>query len=248
MSSKQTYGLIGRQLSHSFSQNLFEERFKSEGYSYRLIELDSIDTLRDTVKRLELDGFNVTIPYKVEILPLLDNFDETARRIGAVNTVKINRNGGKTTLTGYNTDAPAFAATIQNSKFKIQNSKALILGTGGAANAVAYGLESLGIEYLFVSRTPHSSKQIDYETAYTLAPERHVIINATPVGMFPNCSASPWQHPDLLTPRHLCYDLVYNPSPTRFLAEAAAHGATTIDGLQMLHRQAHLSWQLWGLE
>ena len=252
MGHKYHYGLIGKQLSHSFSQNYFEEKFASEslsGYSYELIELESLNELKQIADEKELDGFNVTIPYKVEMLPLLDDIDDTARKIGAVNCVKVIREDVEVRLKGYNTDAPAFADTLQNSKFDIRNSKALILGTGGAAQAVAYGLEMLGIEYMYVSRNPsHSNIQdsvIGYDEAYQLTDEYTIIVNATPVGMFPNSSCSPWTHPELLTNRHICYDLIYNPSPTRFMQEAAMRGATVQDGLPMLHRQAELSWEIW---
>lgn len=242
------YGLIGKQLSHSFSQNYFNGKFLREGlegYTYELIELDELSCLKSFVSQNCLDGFNVTIPYKVDILPLLDDLDDSARQIGAVNCVKVMRSPEGLKLKGFNTDAPAFAETLKLSSFNIQNTKALILGTGGAAQAVAYGLGTLGIEYLFVSRTPRGTNQTDYATAYNLANDHLIIINATPIGMFPNCSCSPWAHPDVLTSRHLCYDLIYNPSPTRFMQEAALRGAAVQDGLPMLHRQAELSWKIW---
>ncbi len=241
------YALIGKQLSHSFSQTYFSERFASEhleGYSYDLLETEDLSGLRKIVEEQELDGFNVTIPYKVEILHLLDETDATAQKIGAVNTVKVSNRSGHTRLIGYNTDAPAFAETLKP-LLRPHHRSALILGTGGAAQAVAFGLEQLAIDYLFVSRSPHGDNQIDYSTAYAKATEHTIIINATPVGMFPNCSTSPWERPNLLTPQHLCYDLVYNPSPTRFMQEAALRGASVQDGLPMLHRQADLAFSLW---
>ena len=245
------FALIGRQLSHSYSQNLFDEHFAGSGHTYSLVEIDDPDDLRHTVERLHLDGFNVTIPYKVDILPLLDDIDDAAREIGAVNTVKVQRTAGRLFLKGFNTDSAAFAQTI--SQFEGQNKTfiitgALILGTGGAARAVAYALSSMGIGHSLVSRAPHGDRQIDYETAYSLASERTLIVNATPVGMFPNCSQSPWQRPDLLGPHHFCYDLIYNPSPTRFLSEASRFGAATKDGFEMLNLQAQKSWHIWGLE
>lgn len=248
MGQKHHYGLIGRHLSHSFSQNYFENKFADEGlegYSYELIELEELGELRRIVNERGLDGFNITIPYKVEILPMLDDIDDTAKQIGAVNCVKVVREGNGVRVKGYNTDALAFAETFQSPKALIKNPKALILGTGGAAQAVAYGLKTLGIDSLFVSRNPHGTAQIDYATAYKLSEDYLIIVNATPVGMFPNCSCSPWAHPELLTARHICYDLIYNPSPTRFMQEAALRGATVQDGLPMLHRQADLSWGIW---
>ncbi len=247
MTTTHRYALIGRQLSHSFSQTYFSEKFASErlnDYSYDLLETEDLSDLRKVVEEQKLDGFNVTIPYKVEILPLLDEIDAIAQKIGAVNTVKVSNHCGHIYLKGYNTDAPAFAETLRP-LLKPHHRSALILGTGGAAQAVAFGLEQLGIDHLFVSRNPHSIKHIDYSTAYTEAAEHTIIINATPVGMFPNCSTSPWERPDLMTPQHICYDLVYNPSPTRFMQEAAQRGATVQDGLPMLHRQADLAFSLW---
>ena len=241
------YALIGKQLSHSFSQVYFHEKFASEhldGYSYDLLEMEDLSNLRKIVEEKGLDGFNVTIPFKVDILPLLDETDSTARQIGAVNTVKVYRSDGHTHLKGYNTDAPAFAETLKP-MLKPHHRSALILGTGGAAQAVAFGLEQLGIDHLFVSRKPHSTSQIDYPTAYSQASRHTIIINATPLGMFPNCSASPWERPELLTPQHICYDLVYNPSPTRFMQEAAQRGATVQDGLPMLHSQAERAFCRW---
>lgn len=248
MEQTHRYGLIGRQLSHSFSQDYFSVKFLREGlegYTYELIEMEELSGLRTYISKNRLDGFNVTIPYKVEILPLLDDLDDSARQIGAVNCVKVLRTSEGIKLKGFNTDAPAFAETLQHTSFDIKGTKALILGTGGAAQAVAYGLGMLGIEFLFVSRTPRGSGQTDYTTAYNLASDHQIIVNATPVGMFPICGCSPWAHPEVLTSRHLCYDLIYNPSPTRFMQEAALRGAAVQDGLPMLHRQAELSWNIW---
>ena len=246
--SCKSLGLIGKPLSQSFSKQYFETKFEVlnlTGYHYDNIELDSLDSLLDTVDKICLDGFNVTHPYKMEIIPLLDDLDDTARKIGAVNTVKVDRGDGITTLTGYNTDAPAFALTLQETEFDIHNSKALILGTGGASCAVAWVLDDLGIDYLFVSRTPKASNQISYDEAYKMAVERTLIINATPVGMGSLKGSSPWARPEVLTERHLCYDLIYNPEQTVFLQEAAKHGAIIENGLKMLHRQADIAFDIW---
>ncbi|MBO4306705.1 MAG: shikimate dehydrogenase [Bacteroidales bacterium] len=240
-------GLIGRPLSHSFSKQYFEKKFKVlnlTGYRYDNIELDTLENLRDTVDRLGLDGFNVTHPYKMGILPLLDELDDTARRISAVNTVKVDRSGGIMTLTGYNTDAPAFLETLRP-LLRPWHDKALILGTGGAARAVSWALNELGIDSLFVSRNPKKSNQISYRKAYELAPKKTIIINATPVGMGTLKDSSPWARPDLLTSNHLCYDLIYNPAQTCFLQEATFQGATTINGLNMLYRQADIAFDIW---
>ena len=246
------YALLGRHLSHSFSKIYFEEKFRRlnlEGGSYKLVETEDLSSIHSLVSELTLDGFNITIPYKVDIIPLLDAVDPTALETGAVNTVLVSQ--GKS-LTGFNTDAQAFMETL-TPHLKPWHDKALILGTGGAARAVAWALRRLNISYRFVSRNPERdfSEGIDkslvtsYEGAYKTASDHLLIINATPLGMFPNCHATPWQHDELFTPRHLCFDLVYNPSPTLFLQQANKRGATTIDGLAMLHRQADLAFDIW---
>ena len=244
------YGLIGKRLGHSFSKDYFEGKFRNEGLtdcSYELIELPGLEGLRDIVAVRGLAGFNVTIPYKEQILPLLDSIDSVALEVGAVNTVSVLRNeDGNLHLRGYNTDAPAFLETLEP-LLRPHHREALILGTGGAAKAVAWALGQLGIAYRFVSRTPEShSGAVGYGDIRSLCPFPLVIVNATPVGMFPNCGSSPWPVPELLTREHLCYDLVYNPSPTLFLQQATEHGATVVDGLQMLHLQAEKAWEKWG--
>lgn len=240
-------GLVGRKLSHSFSKKYFEERYGIT--AYRLIEIDNIGDICKTVEQLELNGFNVTIPYKCDIVPLLDELDPAAREIGAVNTVVIRREkeDGKWKMYGYNTDAPAFLETL-HPFLKPQHRRALILGSGGASLAVSWALRKLGIEYRVVSRSPLAhSNSISYDQAHTLVmnDDYTIIINATPVGMYPNNEATPWPWPELVNTRHLCYDLVYNPSPTLFLQQAASNGATVIDGLAMLHRQADLALEIW---
>lgn len=238
------YGLIGKTLSHSWSQRWFEDMFEREGITYaryRLYEMSDLDHLREWIADNDIRGFNVTIPYKQAVIPHLDRLDEAAQAIGAVNCVEVT--DGQ--LIGHNTDAPAFLATLQP-LLQPYHTAALLLGTGGAAKAVGYALRQLGIDYRLVSRTPEQhANAISYLDAAHLAASHLLIINATPVGTFPNVDDTPWPYPHLLGCRHLCYDLVYNPSPTRFLREAAAAGARTIGGLAMLERQALLSWTLW---
>lgn len=245
-SNKLNLGLIGRKLSHSFSKRYFGEKYGITTYS--LIELATIDDLQETVSRMRLDGFNVTIPYKCDIIPLLDELDPVAQEIGAVNTVvRRKMENGRYKMYGYNTDAPAFLETLK-AHLAPHNRRALILGSGGVSRAVAWALRQLDIEYRIVSRTPPTpSKNITYTDAYNLVEKEDftIIINATPVGMYPDIDATPWSRPELLTPLHLCYDLIYNPSPTLFLQQAASRGATTIDGLTMLHRQADLAYKIW---
>ena len=230
------YGLIGNPLDHSLSARLFEERFGAGRY-----ELHAIPTLEGLrAWALGLGGFNVTLPYKEAILPLLDEVDAEARAIGAVNLVVV-REGR---LCGYNTDAAAFADTLRP-LLQPWHSEALILGTGGAAKAVAHALNGLGIKSLMVSRqgAPH----LTYAEAAERARTATLIVNATPVGMAPKEAQTPWSDTRMLSPRHLCYDLIYNPEETRFLLESQLAGAQTANGMEMLRRQAYRSWQLWGL-
>lgn len=238
------YGLIGKKLSHSWSQRWFEAMFEREGIldtEYKAYELPTTNNLRRWVSDYHIDGFNVTIPYKEAVIPHLDRLDDEATAIGAVNCVEVH-NG---LLIGHNTDAPAFLTTLE-SKLSSRHKAALVLGTGGASKAVCYALQRAGIEYQLVSRTPSVHPgAIGYGQAGLLAKSYQIIINATPIGMYPNVDDTPWPYVHLLDENHLCYDLIYNPSPTRFLREAAARGAIAIGGLAMLERQAELSWTIW---
>lgn len=238
------FGLVGGRLGHSFSKSYFEQKCAVLGLDdccYSLFEIPSVEGLREWVRREGVSGFNVTAPYKVSVVAQLDGLDALAREIGAVNCVSVE--DGR--LIGHNTDAPAFAQTIEDEKFAC----AFVLGTGGAARAVAYALEQKGIPYRFVSRHPdRHANTIGYDQLPTSQPLNlsTLIVNATPVGMFPDAGRSPLDLSLLssrLPPSALVYDLVYNPSPTLFLRQAAALGARVKDGLEMLHRQADLSWE-----
>lgn len=237
-------GLIGHPLGHSWSQRWFIDMFRREGIadaSYSLFPLPSLDGLREWVLREGLAGFNVTIPYKEAVISFLDALDPEARRIGAVNCVQVE--GDR--LTGHNTDAPAFRDTLLP-HLKPWQTEALVLGTGGAAKAVCHVLRQLGITPVAVSRTPEKHPgAISYSEAANLMKSHLLVVNTTPVGMYPQTESTPWTHPELWTAKHLAYDLVYNPSPTRFLREASTQGAETLHGLAMLHRQAELSWTIW---
>lgn len=239
-----TLGLIGNKLGHSWSQQWFEAMFRREGIcgaSYSLFELPSLNDIRSWAAEKKLDGFNVTIPYKQDIIPFLDELDPTVSAIGAANCIEIRQQR----LIGHNTDAPAFLQTLQP-LLRPCHSQALVLGSGGASKAVPFALHQLGISHIVVSRHPENGKNtIGYDQAANLANSHLLIINTTPVGMWPNTEATPWPHPHLLTPQHLCYDLIYNPKETRFLIEARQQGAATQNGLAMLHRQAELSWEHW---
>ena len=242
------YALIGYTLTHSYSKQLFDAQHFTDA-DYRLCPMPSLEDLREWVRREHIDGLNVTNPYKQAIVPLLDDLSPEARAIGAVNCVCV-RDG---LLIGYNTDAPAFRQTLETiitTKCLTLNT-AYILGTGGAAHAVAYALSQLGIPYTLVSRTPEKhTHAIGYEKLLTINFKLStLIVNATPVGTYPDVDTTPIQlstfNSQLST--FLVYDLVYNPSPTLLMRQAAAKGATTIDGMAMLCRQAELCWNLWGL-
>lgn len=236
------YGLIGNPLGHSLSQKIFNSNFNQEHFHYSLYERKDLNDLKDWIEREELQGLNVTIPYKEQIIPLLDSLSDDAREIGAVNVVKAT--DGR--LVGFNTDAPAFAATLKP-LLQPQHDHALILGTGGAAKAVAHALKTMGIAYQFVSRTPQEGAY-SYNEAYIQAKHTFLIINATPLGMGQWIAKTPWLDCSMISPKHLCYDLIYNPETTRFLLECELAGAKTMNGLDMLKLQAQLAWKIWGLE
>ena len=243
------YGLIGYPLGHSFSARFFEEKFRREGFdaSYRNFELQDISELTDLLaKHPNLRGFNVTIPYKQQIIPYLTTLSPQARTIGAVNTVCVRRDsdGNVTALEGHNTDAPAFARTLAP-LLPLNAVSALILGTGGASKAVKASLDALGIACRFVSRQP-SAGQLEYSgiTEDVMASHK-LIVNTTPLGMSPKVDACPPIPYELLTSGHICYDLIYNPAQTLFMSRSVEMGATVKNGLDMLHLQALLAWKIW---
>ncbi len=238
-----TYGLIGKTLSHSFSKKYFSKKFESEAISaqYHLFELAKIEDLRHLLhSEPELKGLNVTIPYKENIIPLLDEIDPEAAKIGAVNTVKITPD--KTI--GYNTDCFGFLKSLFP-LLEQQHDKALILGTGGASKAVAQALTSLGITYKKVSRNPQKD-QINYSNLTPrLIDDYHLIINCTPLGTYPNVKTAPDIPYNLLSTQHLLYDLTYNPVVTQFLANGQQQGCKIFNGQKMLEYQAERSWEIW---
>lgn len=243
------YGLIGFPLGHSFSARFFTEKFSREGIDaqYLNFELPDIGDLMELLsERPELEGLNVTIPYKELIMPYLTEASAGARAIGAVNTVRISHDsdGNVTTLSGHNTDAPAFARTLAP-LLPVEAVSALVLGSGGASKAVCAALTSLGVSHTVVSRTAAPGRLTYADlTAETMAANR-VIVNTTPLGMYPKTDGCPPIPYDLLTERHICYDLVYNPEETLFMRKAAEKGATVKNGLDMLHLQALLAWKIW---
>lgn len=244
-------GLIGRKLGHSFSADYFTKKFREEGVDgeYRLYPIPTIDELPGLLdSHPDLDGLNVTIPYKEAVIPLLDHISEEASAIGAVNIIDIRHDGdGKRVLYGYNSDWKGFSDSILP-LIDDNMRKAIVLGTGGASKAVGYVLKRLGIEVLFVSRNPNrkESDTIAYEN---LTPEiirdHRIIVNTTPLGMFPANATYPDIQYDALTELHLCYDLVYNPEETEFMKRTSKYGAKVKNGLEMLHRQADISREIW---
>jgi len=246
------YGLIGFPLSHSFSIKYFSEKFEREGItncSYANYPIEHIGLLPQLIADNEnLVGLNVTIPYKEQVIPYLDKVDDDIASVGAINTIKIIRQGGKIQLKGYNTDVYGFGATLKP-WLKEHYRSALILGTGGASKAAAFVLKGLGFEIIFVSRNPKNDKQISYAqvTPEILAVAR-VIVNASPAGMYPDTNSCPPIPYECLTSDHVLFDLIYNPPETKFLAIGRKMGAKVINGLQMLQLQAERSWKIWNVD
>lgn len=234
-----TYGLIGKNISYSFSRNYFANKFKKEDIKnsqYINFDIDNLSELNN-IFNTDNYGFNVTIPYKEVIIPYLDSLDFHAEKIGAVNTIKI-ENEKKI---GFNTDWIGFKKSIEP-LLNSHHTKALILGTGGASKAVIYALDQLKIETLMVSRYG----EISYEDLSEEIIQNHaIIINCTPVGTFPNVDAAPEIPYHFITKNHLAYDLIYNPAETLFLKKCKEKGAVVKNGLEMLEIQAEASWKIW---
>ncbi|AZA86845.1 shikimate dehydrogenase [Chryseobacterium shandongense] len=243
MDSKKKLGLIGRNISYSFSKKFFEDKFQKlmlKGYSYNIFDLTEIDEVNHLFANPDLLGFNVTIPYKEKIIDYLDDLSDEAKKIGAVNCVLI-ENGKKT---GYNTDAFGFEKTLLLHK-KPHHQSAIVLGNGGAAKAVKYILEKNNIPSITVSR----NTEINYENLDISTVEDHkIIIQCTPVGTFPNvedCLNFPFEG---ITKNHLIIDLIYNPSYTKFIVKASEKGAKTVNGYYMLEQQAEKAWEIWNFQ
>ena len=234
-----TYGLIGKNISYSFSRNYFANKFKKEDIKnsqYINFDIDNLSELNN-IFNTDNFGFNVTIPYKEAIIPYLDSLDFHAEKIGAVNTIKI-ENEKKI---GFNTDWIGFKKSIEP-LLNSHHTKALILGTGGASKAVIYALDQLKIETLMVSRYG----EISYEDLSEEIIQNHaIIINCTPVGTFPNIDAAPEIPYHFITKNHFAYDLIYNPAETLFLKKCKEKGAVVKNGLEMLEIQAEASWKIW---
>ena len=237
------YGIIGFPLGHSFSRGFFTEKFAREGIDaqYLNFEIPDVAMLGDILRENpELKGLNVTLPYKQAVIPLLDELSDEAQEIGAVNVIRVR--DGK--LKGFNSDIIGFTESIRP-LLQPHHTKALILGTGGASRAIRVGLSRLGIEWTYVTRSPREKMLADSDLTPEVMKEYSVIVNCSPVGMFPKVDEAPAIPYELLTPKHLLFDLVYNPEDTLFMKKGREQGATVKNGLEMLHLQAIASWEFW---
>ncbi|MDE6370125.1 MAG: shikimate dehydrogenase [Duncaniella sp.] len=249
MSEHRVFGLIGYPLGHSFSRKYFTEKFAAENINaeYRNFEIPSIDLLKGILDSTPgLTGLNVTIPYKQQVMPMLDSLDPEAEAIGAVNVIKVTRgaDGRIAGLKGYNSDVVGFRNSIAP-LIKPGHKDALVLGTGGAAKAVWYGLKSLGLNPVYVSRSAREGVLTYADLDDEVMARCRVIVNATPLGMHPDVTACPPIPYDLITPDHVLYDVVYNPELTEFMRRGAERGATVKNGIEMLLGQAVEAWRIW---
>jgi shikimate dehydrogenase len=241
-------GLIGYPLQHSFSKKYFTDKFSRlqlTDWEYELYPLQEISELWELmINTPDLIGLNVTIPYKISVIPLLDEVDETAKVAGAVNTIRIVYRNGNQYLTGYNTDVYGFEQSLEP-LLRPGDTKALILGTGGAAKAVKYVLDTFGIQSRFVSRTADKGAMTYTDLNKEIIKEHSIIINTTPLGMYPDIQNAPAIPYEAINSGHLLYDLVYNPEITLFLQKGVQAGARVKNGLEMLYLQAEKAWEIW---
>jgi shikimate dehydrogenase len=241
------FGLIGYPLGHSFSKKYFTEKFSREhikGCSYENYPLTNISQITDLIRDNELEGLNVTIPYKSSVIKFLDKIDPEADAIGALNVIKIKRTTGKTELRGFNSDMTGIMDTlIPVLSPEIKN--ALVLGTGGSSKAVCYVLTKLNIHYTLISREKQSFCLTYSDINSEILGKTRLIINTTPLGMYPETKSKPDLNYDLLGSRHILFDLVYNPEITEFLKIGKERGCTVLSGIKMLHSQAERSWGIW---
>lgn len=244
------FGLVGYPLEHSFSKKYFTEKFIKESLTdcrFELFSIDNIDKINGLIESNPgLIGFSVTIPYKEKIIPFLTDLDISASEIGAVNSVKVIKENNRIKLIGFNTDIYGFSESLKP-LLKNFNSSALILGTGGAAKAVEYSLKKLNIEYLFVSRTKKADTITYSDLNDNIIISNKLIINTTPLGMYPNVENCPDIPYNSLTSDHILFDLTYNPEITTFLKNGQNKNAKIKNGLEMLHFQAEQSWKIWNL-
>ncbi len=244
---EKVFGLIGLTVSHSFSKTYFEEKFFRDGlrdHRYELFPLANIEEIENLIKdNKDLMGLNVTIPYKEKVIKHLDSIDEVAKKIGAVNVIKI-KDGKRT---GYNTDSDAFYETLVKWVPKGKKIKALVFGTGGSSKAVQVALIKMGMEFKLVSRDKATGDYAyeDLKNNASITQSHHLLINTTPLGMNPNNDAMPPIDHEHITKDHFVYDLIYNPARTLLMQRAEMRGATIKNGLEMLHVQAEKSWAIW---
>ncbi|PKB17913.1 shikimate dehydrogenase [Flavobacterium sp. 5] len=242
---RKRFGLLGRNISYSFSKGYFTEKFSNEHFencSYENFDIPEINYFTELRKNnTDLNGLNVTIPYKQDILPFLDKLSKNASEIGAVNTIKFTKKGK---LKGYNTDYYGFLKSLKP-LLETHHKKALILGTGGSSKGVAFALDKLDIAYTFVSREAKENC-ISYELINATTFDNYqIIINCSPVGTSPNVDAFPLIPYEYFTEKHIAYDLIYNPAETAFLSKAKAQGAKIKNGMDMLIFQAEKAWKIW---
>lgn len=241
------FGLVGKTLAHSFSKKYFSEKFSQLGLNdhyFELFEILSIENFTEMwLSKPNLVGMNVTIPYKELIIPYLDNLDESAKKVGAVNVIKVTKDKK---LIGFNSDYYGFKTSLEYeiSNFKHQVYTALVLGTGGASKAVIAALNDLNIDYKIVSRQT-SENTITYQDVHNLFQLPNLIVNCSPVGTFPNINECPNIPYSVINEKNILFDLVYNPAETLFLKNGKTYGATTQNGLDMLHLQAEKAWEIW---
>ncbi len=240
---KKAYGLLGRNIGYSFSKGYFTDKFEKEKLNceYDNFDLEHIDNIKEVIKDQQVLGLNVTIPYKEEIIAHLDELDPIAKEIGAVNVIKIDHTQK---LTGYNSDYFGFTESLKpllNKSIK----KALILGTGGASKAIAYALQQLQIESVFVSRNPDFNELSYNDLDEDIMHSYPLLINCTPLGTHPNIHNYPNIPYEYISKNHVLYDLIYNPSETTFMKKGKENGAIVSNGLQMLTLQAEKAWEIW---
>ncbi len=245
MKKQKKYGLLGRNISYSFSKKYFTEKFEKYHFNnceYVNFDLENLNNFKEIINQTKgLKGLNVTIPYKEEIIPFIDKLSIKAKKIGSVNTITISK---KKKLKGYNTDYYGFKKSLKP-LVKKHHKKALILGTGGASKAIAFALQKLKIEYDFVSRNPSEFQYAYNELKSDVFDEYQIIINTTPLGTFPNIEDCPNIDYQCFTPNHIAFDLVYNPEETAFLSKAKKQGAKVKNGKEMLQFQAEKAWEIW---
>lgn len=246
MSNRTKFGLLGKDISYSFSRKYFSEKFEKLGlndFKYGNFDIPEIEEFPFLLyhREDEYGGINVTIPYKEAVMRYLDEIHEDAKKIGAVNTIKINDDNK---LIGYNTDFYGFQKSIEPF-IKEHHKNALILGTGGASKAIAYALKKMNINFKFVSRKEHENMFLYSQLNQEVIEKHTVIINCTPIGTFPNIDVAPNIPYQFITDKHLLFDLIYNPAESKFLSEAKKRGAAIKNGYEMLELQAEKSWEIW---